>query len=103
MPSRNVLLGINKELRRQVQGMVTCIKIRGLLPEQVHHLIKGSWSQLRCLDLGSRGSWSQLRCLDLDSRDSWSQLRCLDLDSRFIFPSMPREMSSHSARACGLC
>ena len=51
MPSRNVLFGVNQELRRQAQGLVTCIRIDGLLTEQVHHLTKGGWSQLRCLAL----------------------------------------------------
>jgi len=54
MPSRNVLFGVNQELRRQAQGLVTCIRIDGLLTEQVHHLTKGSWSQLRRLDLTNR-------------------------------------------------
>jgi len=79
-PSRywNVLLGVNKQVRRQVQGMVRCIKITEVLqPEQLHHLTKGGWSQLRCLDLSksymkaasaaqlSNGAWPLLQSLTL--------------------------------------
>ena len=86
-PSRywNVLLGVNREVRRQVPGMVTCIKItEALQPEQVHHLTKGGWSQLRCLDLSescmtaaaacqlSSGAWPLLQSLALARGDDRS-------------------------------
>ena len=74
----NVLLGFNTEVRRQVQGMIRCIKItEALQPEQLHHLTKGGWSQLRCLDLSkscitaashaqlSNGAWPLLQNLTL--------------------------------------
>lgn len=86
-PSRywNVLLAVNKEIRRQVQGMVTCIKItEALQPELLHHLTKGGWSQLRCLHLSescmttaaasqlSSGAWPLLQSLTLVRGDDLS-------------------------------
>ena len=83
----NVLLAVNKEVRRQVQGMVRCIKItEALQPEQLPHFTKGGWSQLRCLDLSescmtaashaqlSSGAWPLLQILTLAKGRTFNDL-----------------------------
>ncbi len=85
-PSRywNILLAVNKEVRRQVQGMVRCIKVtEALQPEQLHHLTKGGWSQLRCLDL-SKGCMTAASHAQL-SKGAWPLLQNLTLASGRTF------------------
>jgi hypothetical protein len=94
-PSRywNVLLSVNKEVRRQVQHTVTCIKItEALQPGQLHHLTEGGWSQLRCLDLSnsymkaataaqlSNGAWPLLQSLTLARGRNFSDLSTCSAD-----------------------
>ncbi len=90
MPSRylNVLLGVNKEIRRQAQGMVTCIRTTGAMrPEQVHHLTKGGWSQLRCLDL-SNSIMKDAAAAQL-SNGTWPLLQSLTLARGWTFDLLP--------------
>ena len=90
MPSSylNVLLGVNKEVRRQAQGRVACIRTTGAMwPEQVHHLTKGGWSQLRCLDFVKQHHGGYYYCSA--ESGTWPLLQSLTLAKGWAYELLP--------------
>ncbi|KAL0052675.1 hypothetical protein WJX82_005885 [Trebouxia sp. C0006] len=50
MPRRNVLFGVNQELRRQAQGLTLCIELED---NAIPALMMGNWPQLKDLSIGN--------------------------------------------------